>query len=176
MKDLKEVVIGIVKGAKGLSGEVKVLPHVANLKRYDTVDSLVLELPSGKRLRVTLQYWYPYQKAVVMKFTEVSDRTMAEALKGAEMKVPVETSPRLPEGEYYFYQLIGLKVQTTQGMFIGILEDILQTGANDVYIVRGPAGEYLIPAVEKFVKEIDIEKGLMWVDPVEGLLEVYEKR
>jgi len=172
---IKEVVIGVIKSPKGLYGEVKVIPYVATLQRFDTVSSLILELPTGRRIKVTQQYWYPYQKGIVVKFKEIHDRTQAETLKGAEMKVPVESSPKLPDGEYYYYQLIGLRVETIEGRYIGVLEEIIETGANDIYIVRGPKGEYLIPAVEKFIAQIDLKAGLMIIDPIEGLLEVYEK-
>ncbi|RME68988.1 MAG: 16S rRNA processing protein RimM [Nitrospirae bacterium] len=176
MSATTEVVIGVIIGVKGIRGEVKATPYVTSLERFNTVDTVVLELSSGRRLKVTLEEWYPYKKWIVIKFQEIKDRQMAETLKGAEIKVPAETSPQLPEGQYYYCQLIGMRVETLDGRFVGVLEDIMETGANDVYVVRGSGGtEYLIPAVEKFIKLVDLENNIMKIDPVEGILEVYEK-
>lgn len=177
MPEIKEVVIGVITGVKGIKGEVKVTPLVAFLERFDTVGPVILELPSGRRLKASIQYWYQYKGGVIIKFQEIGDRSLAEELKGAEIKVSAETSPELPEGHFYYYQLIGLRVETLEGRFVGLLEDIMETGAYDIYVVRSPEGtEYLIPAVEKFIKQVDLENNIMKIDPVEGILEIYEKK
>ncbi len=77
--------------------------------------------------------------------------------------------PSAEEGEYFHYELLGLKVRTVEGEDLGEVAEILETGSNDVYVVRGAAGEILVPALSKVVREIDIASGLMVVDLPEGL-------
>ena len=79
-------------------------------------------------------------------------------------------------GEYFWYELIGLDVYLVSGEYIGKIENILPTGSNDVYIVGKEEKEYLIPAIEDVVKEIDIERKKMIIEPLEGLLELAETR
>ena len=75
-----------------------------------------------------------------------------------------------PEGQFYHDQIIGLQVRTTDNELIGTVTDILSGTSNDNYIVRSPAGEVLIPAIEDVVRSIDIEQGLIIIEPIEGLL------
>ena len=77
--------------------------------------------------------------------------------------------PEAEEGEYFHYQIIGLKVISVTGEDLGEITDILETGSNDVYVVVGPTGEILVPAIRDVIKEIDVLSGLMTVDLPEGL-------
>jgi 16S rRNA processing protein RimM len=81
----------------------------------------------------------------------------------------------LPEGEYYHDQIIGLKVFTTDGTLIGSVTDILPGTSNDNYIVRGASGEVLIPAIEDVIISIDLDKGLITIEAIDGLLELNKK-
>jgi 16S rRNA processing protein RimM len=82
----------------------------------------------------------------------------------------------LPEGQYYHHQIIGLKVMTTRGELIGTVTDILPGKSNDNYIVRGSAGEILIPAIEDVIQSIDLDRQCMTIEPIEGLLDLNEKK
>ena len=81
----------------------------------------------------------------------------------------------LPEGQYYHHQIIGLKVRTTRGEYIGEITDILSGQSNDNYIVRGPTGEVLIPAIEDIVKAVDLDAGIVTIEAIEGLLDLNTK-
>jgi 16S rRNA processing protein RimM len=83
-----------------------------------------------------------------------------------------DRSEPLPEGQYYHDQIIGLKVETTSGELIGTVADILTGKSNDNYIVRGEKGEVLIPAIEDVVQSIDLDRGYMVIEPIEGLLDL----
>jgi len=85
--------------------------------------------------------------------------------------VPEEESPPLPEDVYYYYQIIGLKVFTVDGVYIGGVSDIIETGSNDVYVVRDEEKEYLIPAIRDVIKDIDIGNRRIIISPEAGLLE-----
>ncbi len=95
----------------------------------------------------------------------------AEKLRGQLVRIPVSEAMPLPADHYYWYQIFDLEVWTVSGDYIGKVVDILDRPANDVYVVRGPRGEVLIPAIEDVVKEIDLERGRMIIEPLPGLLD-----
>ncbi|MFA4874511.1 MAG: ribosome maturation factor RimM [bacterium] len=111
----------------------------------------------------------------VVRFDGISDRTGAESLRGSEIYLPEDRLPRLPAGEYYCYQILGLRVATEDGRELGKIVRIFTAGENDVYEVlpedaaRGQ--EVLIPAIADIVLSIDIEKGRVIVRPMEGMIE-----
>jgi len=82
----------------------------------------------------------------------------------------------LPEGQFYHHQVIGLKVRTTRGEYIGEITDILSGKSNDNYIVRGASGEILIPAIEDVVQSIDLDAGIVTIEPIDGLLDLNVKK
>lgn len=106
----------------------------------------------------------------VVRFEGYSTRTDVEGLRGLLIQVPISEAITLPEDEYYLYQLMGLQVFTEDGELLGEVIDILSTGANEVYVVRGERGEVLIPAIEDVVRKIDLEGGRLIIRPIEGLL------
>jgi 16S rRNA processing protein RimM len=106
---------------------------------------------------------------VVIDFEGVADRDDAEALRGHLIQVPRREAWKLPRGRFYWHQIIGLKVVSTDGEEIGKVTDILETGANDVYVVKGAGPERLIPAVKEYVKSIAPERGEMVVSLLPGM-------
>lgn len=100
--------------------------------------------------------------------------TMDEVLPfvGRELYVTQDQLPDLPAGEYYWRDLVGLQVVTVAGEALGTVTGIIPTGSNDVYVVQGEVREYLIPALEEVVTEIDLDRRIMMVDPPEGLLDL----
>ncbi len=91
----------------------------------------------------------------------VTSPEQAEALRGQEVQVPVEEAVALPPGRFYWHQVIGLEVRDEQGRLLGTVADILETGANDVYVVHGEAGELLLPAIRDVVLQIDPAAGTL---------------
>lgn len=162
------VVVGVVRGPHGIRGEVKVAPTADRLERLGELTRVTLALRNGKQVETRVQAYRPYEgKGVgLMIFEGYADRTAAETLRGARLLVPSSESPPLPEGEYYEWQLIGLQVITTDGRGLGVVEEILQTGANDVYVTA----QCLVPATADVIKCIDLEAGKIIVEPMAGLL------
>lgn len=105
-----------------------------------------------------------------LKLGGVNDMTAAEPLRGAEVFIPRAEAPPLPEGHFFVQDVLGLRVVTTAGRDLGTVVDVLVTGANDVYVVRGEAGEVLIPAIRDVVLSIDPAAGLIRIEPIPGLL------
>jgi len=95
----------------------------------------------------------------------------ATELRGQFLEVPQSQIRPLPNGEYYQFQLLGLEVWTTEGELLGRIAHILPTGSNDVYVVPSKHGELLIPAIEDVVISIDLEKGRIVIELIEGLLQ-----
>lgn len=106
---------------------------------------------------------------ILLGLVGVDSRYAAQNFVNKWITVPQEAVPPLPEGEWFHFQLIGLRVITGQGEELGEITEILETGSNDVYVVSGATGEILVPALSKVVREIDIASGLMVVDLPEGL-------
>jgi len=105
---------------------------------------------------------------LLVRFTGLADRTAVEHLRGVTLEVHESDLPALPEGEYYRHQLIGLTVVDPEGRTLGTLEQVLETGANDVYVVRTPDdGELLLPATAEVVLRVDVTAGRIDVSPPE---------
>lgn len=106
----------------------------------------------------------------MLKFEGIDSPEAARQLLHQLVYVPVEEAVELGEDEYFWYQIVGLKVYTVDGRELGEVVDILPTGANDVYVVHGPSGEVLVPAIEDVVETVDLAEGKIIVKPMEGML------
>jgi 16S rRNA processing protein RimM len=106
---------------------------------------------------------------VLLKLHGIDDRDAAEAQRGAMVEVPEREAWKLPRGRFYWHQIIGLRVQTPEGRELGTVKEILETGANDVYVVDTERGEMLVPAIKDVVKGIAPHRGVMTVEPLPGM-------
>jgi 16S rRNA processing protein RimM len=104
-----------------------------------------------------------------LKLAGIDDRTAAEAMRGALVRVPIEQAVELPPGSYFWHEIVGLRVQDTRGRALGTVAEVLATGSNDVYVVRSAEGELLLPAIKDVVRAIDREHGVMTVELIPGL-------
>jgi 16S rRNA processing protein RimM len=107
---------------------------------------------------------------VVIKLNNIDHIEAAQRLRGQPIEIHHSQLNPLPEGQYYHFQLVGLEVWTTQGVFLGNITEIMTAQSNDVYIVQGSTGEILLPAIEDVVKSIDLNQGKVAIEPIEGLL------
>jgi len=112
----------------------------------------------------------PHKQHLLVKLCTVDTPEAASKLRGYDLTIPRSELRPLPEGEYYTYQLIGLEILTTGGKLLGEISDIITTAGNDIYVVRGESGELLIPAIEDVIKSIDLEKRVVIIEAIEGLL------
>ena len=117
---------------------------------------------------------HPQQQVHIVKFQPISDRTQAEQLRGKKLYVSEEMLPSLSSGEYYTYQLLGLRVVTEQGKEIGSVTHVFSTGANDIYEVMPEGGkkgeEVLIPAIHQVIVAINLDEKKIIIRELEGLL------
>ncbi len=158
--------VGRVLAPWGIRGEVKVQVLTDFPEHLAPKSKVCLKGHS-----FTIERSRCHDKHAVVKLAEIDDRSAAEMLRGCELEIPFSQAQPLPEGEYYPLQLIGLNVQTTEGQELGQVVDIMATGSNDVYVVRGPHGEVLVPAIADVVESIDLEKRLITIRAIAGLLE-----
>jgi len=159
------VAIGHVGAPWGVRGAVKVYPLADSHELFAPGRGVTV---SGQRRVIAGARW---QKGMVyLRLSGIDDRESAEALRGRLLAVEESELQPLPEGHYYRFQLIGLAVISTDGEELGRVTDVLSTGANDVYVVRGDRGELLLPATDEVVREIDLEGGRMLVEALPGLL------
>jgi len=161
--------IGVITDTHGLRGEVKVFPMTDDVRRFDVLKDTILITPHGERVELVAERARYFKNLVILKFKGYDDINDIEKFKKSELYVTRENAIPLEEGEYYLKDLYGLKVHTDEGEDLGVIEDIIETGANDVYVVKSKSGEILIPNIKQCVLKVDIEAGLMEVHLLEGL-------
>lgn len=160
--------IGKILGPQGIKGEVRVLPLTDFPSRFATTKEVRID---KKNVVMKVDYAREHGTLFIFKFHGIDTRDEAEKLKHALLQVTREDLVKLPEGEYYHFEIIGLRVVSSAGEELGTITNILQTGANDVYVVKKPEGkkDLLIPALKTIVQEIDLGKNTMRVDLPPGL-------
>jgi 16S rRNA processing protein RimM len=156
-----QVAIGLVRRAVGLDGRVEIELFSEDTSRF--TPGLIVSI-DGLNHTVAAVAQRP-KGLLAVNFEGISDREVADTLRGADVCVPEASIPPAPEGTYYHYQLIGLAVVDLNGQQIGKLSGIMETGANDVYVVTDESGsEILVPAIRDVIKEIDISNKILKVD------------
>jgi 16S rRNA processing protein RimM len=156
--------IGKVFKAHGLKGHLKVLPYGETLSTLVAEEEVTACLEDGSEISLTITEIRPHQKSFLLLSREISRVEDAHRFIGAKLCVPESRLPSLDSDEFYWYQLIGLEVVNTDGTKLGILEAIIETGSNDVYVVRRGGEEILIPATQEVVHEVDLQRRLMTVE------------
>jgi 16S rRNA processing protein RimM len=159
------VVVGVVLGPSGLDGAFKVQSLTDYADRFSPGNTLFLK---GRPAKVTSSR--RSKRGLFVQLDIVNNRTQAESLRGTELTVSPGQLQALPEDSYYFYQIIGIDVWDEGRGYLGKVTEILQTGANDVYVARGPDGaEVLIPAIADILLHVRPGENRMVVRLPEGL-------
>jgi 16S rRNA processing protein RimM len=161
------IAVGRITRAHGVKGEVAVLPLSQVADRFEP-GSRVLAGEDGGRVLVVAEA-RPHRSRLLITFQGVKDRDQAEALQGTYLFVPSTDSPPLPVGEYWTHDLVGCEVLTEDGRSLGVLREVIHTPANDVWVVQGPDGETLIPALKDVVSEVDLGTRRIVVREIPGL-------
>jgi 16S rRNA processing protein RimM len=165
------LVIGQVVGVHGLRGELAVEILTESPGRFGLLDRVFVGLEDEEPVAWPLDGYRLHKGRALLKLGGCDDRTAAEAFRGLLVQVPRAEALPLAEGEYYEYQIVGLSVRTVAGQHLGEVVEVIDTGAHDVYAVKGPGRrEILIPAIDSVIREIDLEAGWLVVELPEGLL------
>jgi 16S rRNA processing protein RimM len=158
--------LGTLTAPWGVRGEIKV-----QLDADPEFVGQVQRIYLGQQRQVRdVSSFHRRGRAYTFKLQGVESANEAELLRGQEVYIPRAEAPPLPAGEYFFRDIVGLRVLTADGRDLGRVAQVIATGANDVYVVRGDQGEILVPAIASVVAEIDIAGGVMRITPIPGLL------
>ncbi|MDI3311187.1 MAG: ribosome maturation factor RimM [Thermoanaerobacterium sp.] len=160
--------VGKITSAYGVNGEVKVYPLTDHLERFYDLDCVYI-FDDEEKIQFQIESVRFIKNLVLIKFYEVNDRNEAEKLKGKFIKITMDDAVELEEDEYFIKDLIDMKVYTEDKRELGVLKDVLKTGANDVYVVKTDKRDILIPAIKEVIKDVDINERKMIVHLLEGL-------
>ncbi len=167
MEDLLQV--GVITGTHGLKGEVKVYPTTDDKARFmDLADVILI---SGKEeIPLKVEYCKFFKQFVFVKFEGLDDINQVEKYKRCPIMVTRENAVPLEEDEYFIADLIGMTIVDDSGITLGTLENVIETGANDVYEVQLPdGGRILLPAIKECILDVDMEERIILVHLMKGL-------
>lgn len=167
MEDLLQV--GIITGTHGLKGEVKVFPTTNDKERFLDLEDVLLD--TGKELlELKVEYCKFFKKFVFVKFEGLDDINEVEQYKRCPLLVTRENAVELEEDEYFVADLLGMTIVDDSGVTIGKLENVIETGANDVYeVLTADGGRILLPAIKECILDVDMDEGIILVHLMKGL-------
>lgn len=165
------LLLGRAVGIWGLGGGIRVEPYADPIVFATGLAAVHVEEAEGHLDRYGVEWVRRAGSSWVLKLRGVETRQQAGHLVGHEVLIPRSAAPSLPEGTYYHADLVGLRVQSEEGRELGRIVEIWETGANDVYVVHGQQGEWLLPATREVVRRVDLAGEIMLVHPLEGMIE-----
>ena len=161
--------IGRIVRSHGLTGRVKALSYLESPETLHDAPGLFIGRSAQEAVFLPLVAVQTGKDFFILQLRGVDDRDAAERLRGSSVWISSEKIVKLPDGEYYWSEIIGLQVLTEEDQILGRIEAVFPTGSNDVYVCRGGGREILLPAVEEVVRKIDTDRGVMVVRLLKGL-------
>ena len=164
--------VGVITSAHGIKGEVKVFPTTDDAKRFKELKKVILD--TGKEyIPMEIEHVKFFKNMVILKFRGYDNINEIEKYKSRDLLITRDQAVDLAPDEYFITDLIGLAVVSDQGVELGTLKDVLETGANDVYVVAMKDGkELMLPAIGDCILNVDLEQGRMEVHVLEGLMDL----
>ena len=167
--------VGVIANTHGVRGEVKIFATTDDIRRFKKLKKCIIDT-CRERIDVEVESCKFFKQTPILKFKSIDQLNDVERFKGKDLLVHRDHAVKLAKNEFFIVDLIGLKVDTDEGMELGVLTDVLQTGANDVFVVKMSDGnEVLIPYIEQCVPEIHPETGKVTVHLLPGLLDLNRK-
>jgi len=167
----ERLVVGRIAKLHGLNGEVVVEVLSDAPDRFARGSKVQAGDPDAATRTLTVSTARVHQNRLLVRFYEVPDRSTAEPLHGALLSIAASDAAPLPEGRYYSWQLEGLEVVDEEGRHLGTLDRILERAGNDVWVVATDDGEAMVPAVDEFVRSVDLDARRVVVHVIPGLFE-----
>lgn len=169
MEDLLQV--GAITQPHGIHGEVKVFPTTNDVRRFKALKEVILDT-GREKLTLEIEGVKFFKQYVILKFKGFDNINDIEKYKGKPLLVTRENAVKLGRDEYFIADLIGVEVYDEDGQYLGVLKNVIETGANDVYEVTFEDGrDVLLPAIKQCILDVDIENRRMKVHIMEGLLD-----
>ena len=166
------ITIGKIVNTQGRNGDMRVIPLTDFPERFAAMDEVLVEL-QGVRKAYKIERTYSHKTFIIIKFAGIDDINDGEKLKNALLVIPEEELTPLPENSFYIFDIVGMHVYTQEGRHLGEISQVLQTGANDVFIVESESRRpLLIPALKEVVRRVDQQSKRMTVCLPEGLEEI----
>lgn len=163
--------VGVISSTHGVRGEVKVFPTTDDVKRFKKLKEVILDT-GREELLLKIEGVKFFKQFAILKFEGYDNINDIEKYKGKSLYVERANAVRLNKDEYFIADLIGCQVVDEEEKPLGVLKDVMETGANDVYIVVSPEGkELLFPAIKECIRRIDVENQLIQVYVMPGLLD-----
>lgn len=162
--------VGVVTTTHGVRGEVKVFPTTDDVNRFKKLKEVFLDIGKEK-VSLEIEGVKFFKQMVILKFKGIDTLDDAAVYRQAGLYVTRENAVKLQKDEYFIADLIGVSVYDETDRLLGSLEDVMATGANDVYVIRMTDGrELLLPAIRQCILDVDVEQGRMKVHVLEGLI------
>lgn len=163
--------VGVITQTHGVHGEVKVFPTTDDPERFLDLEYVFLDTGREKK-KLAIQSVKFFKQFVILKFKGINNINDIEKYKRCALLVDRENAVELEEDEYFIADMIGMNVFTEDGESFGTLKDVIETGANDVYIINSKKyGEVLIPAIKECILDVNVKEGKMLVHLMEGLID-----
>jgi 16S rRNA processing protein RimM len=162
--------IGKIVALFGLRGELKVVSLTDIPDRFAKLGFVYV---GSDYTRYAIEGVRPYKgDLVLLKLSGIGDAKTAEPLRHQDVCIPLDQLAELPPDSYYQHDILGLQVYTLANHEVGVIADIIVTGSNDVYVIKNKDGEqFLIPAVKAIIKQVDLIRRKMYIDPIKGLID-----
>ena len=163
--------VGVIPSTHGVRGEVKVYPTTDDARRFKRLKEVILD--TGKeQITLEIEGVKFFKQFVILKFKGIDNINDVEKYRQKSLYVTRSNAVRLNRDEYFIADLMGLKILDENNEAIGVLKDVMETGANDVYMIEMNDGrELLLPAIKQCVLKVDVEAGFMQIHILEGLLD-----
>lgn len=166
----KYLELGQIVNVRGLKGEVKVNSFTDDNTKFERLPKVFIKRNKGDLEERKIEKVSYNKNQVIIKFVGINTIDEAEKLRNSFILVDRDDLESLPEGVYYIADLIGLDVYTEDGELLGKVDDIYNTGANDIYVIKDDLGKQrLLPGIKDVIKEVNIEEGKIIVNLIEGL-------
>lgn len=163
--------VGIIANTHALKGELKIKPTTEDINRFDYLKEAYIDF-KGEYIHVNVEKARYFKGMVILKFKEYNNINDVEKYKSCDLLVDRKNAIPLEDGLYYVQDLIGCRIITDEGKDIGVLKDVMETGANDVYVVElDNGGEVLLPVIDQCILNKDIEKREILVHMMKGLMD-----
>ena len=162
--------VGVISSTHGVRGEVKVFPTTDDVKRFKKLKNVILDT-GREHLPLEIEGVKFFKQFAILKFKGIDNINDIEKYKGKSLLVDRKNAVRLQKDEYFVADMIGMEVYTEEGVLFGTLKDVMETGANDVYVINMTDGrEVLIPAIKQCILKVDVENARMDIHLMEGLV------
>lgn len=164
--------IGVITTTHGIRGEVKVFPTTDDARRFDDCDEVIL-VTKREQIPLHVERVKYFKNIVILKFKEFDDINQVEQFRKCDLMVTRENAVPLEEGEYFICDIIGAEVVEENGEPIGTVKDVMETGANNVFVIEMPEGrEVLFPSIPQCIKQVDVENKKVVAHIMPGLLDL----